>query len=1676
VLTARGNTIRNLHSYGGSGSDATANGFTITGGELISTGNTVTTLQCGIHVRGVAATGATVTMTGDILASLTSSSTGSTRMAYGISATSTALTVTGCSISGVTIGNTHAAGIFVSGGSAQVHGNSIADITCSGGGTGTLASGIHVVNAPVTAASNTVTDIHSGGSGDGGPVGILVENTGSAHAVALRGNTVHTLVNTRTSQITQAAGIRATLTGSDNTIERNLVHSVRLSTSTAGANLIQGIHLVAGTGTVRNNMVRLGIDETGASITSPWVTRGIHVEGGVFSVLHNSVYIGGTGVTGGSSFALLSDVTGTRDYRNNILFNARSNGSGGGSHYAIGVNSNLTGLASDHNCLYVSGTGGVLGRQGSTDRTTLSAWQSGTGKDANSISINPVFINATGNASAVDLHIDFHGAGALELSWGGATGTDVPLDFDETARKDIPDIGADELWLDPAFELDCDLSEIDSLLVQGDVKNGHHCLTNNPTVNTGGDYDNKYSLQSFWEPNANTPVITIPIAVHIFHDGSFTGTYPDHSSTVTALQRSVNWINATYAGGHAPSAPQVWHTTSMNPKVRFELGGVFFYGSTGLETDCDMNAKIAHVRSVDADRLKYVGVYSIPITTTCGSSGLFPFPNWHQQAGLSAAGLDGESGIQLSLGFSRIHPFQNALVMSHALGHCLDLLHVYQPDVPDCCRETCTFSDREYVSDIFGQQPGGSCWYPTCGGLDPFDPSNTVTNNIMNGCAIEPPNGYWISDLQAARMHRALAVKSVKDHALDAWGPQPLVVSQDETWDWEMRLYQDVVVEPGVTLTLTCRLEMPTAGRIIVQPGAHLVIDGGIVTTARYSETFWAGVVVLGVTSQVQAPVGGVFSQGRVTMINGAVIEHARVGIRVGDPSDPGSHGGIVRVQGAPGPPPAEPLWGGIFRNCQVGVEFLPYRSIHPSMGIFITNASRFGFARFIVDDDYRGGNDLFRAHVRLNDVNGVGFSACHFENGMQAATLASQLGYGIHSLDAHFGVNRHCAVGVAYGERCPPGDITPSIFIGLDHGIHALGGNSSGWSFWVDECRFENNVIGVYARQATHTMVRNDFLIGGRNVTLDGDFYRHFKDHRGIFSNMCHETFRVEENDLAKTPNATPDASGIVVANSGGENQQVYRNTGSGLDHGYIGEGDCYWGAVEPNVGLQFLCNKNVGNRRNFWARPIEQDLRPDLHSIRHLQGWPADAGNRFDQETTPPLDESDFMVRTIPSITYMMSTDPDTHPEDYTNYPPNNPQPWGRLYKFTAFQTHACASRYVIVAGPELTGGGERSDPADSLRTAFTEAKAAYFHTGDSLASRMDGGDTQGMVALLATSFTVDPEEIRDTLLALAPYVSTTVLMELVQSEILPDSMLTEVLMANPDATRWPGFMHWALNEAPTPLAEAVADSVRASWQNWTERTELRAIAGGHHADMSLAAQLLQDIYRRDSLGLPMDSVLALWQRYPGRTARYAEAWTLMGLGDDAGAYAVVDALEADTTGERDRTLALIALVGDVWGNGRSMMQLDSAEVAQLQVLAEEHGQAAGRAQNILCFGYGICYPVHSGGEDEEEARPGPERKSLRSARDDKEEAPIAGPSALRLFPNPTNGTVTFKYDAVAPMDKAHIVVRDAVGREVARLPLGGANQLTWDARNARPGTYLVELLTEAGRVAVQRLVVKP
>ena len=127
----------------------------------------------------------------------------------------------------------------------------------------------------------------------------------------------------------------------------------------------------------------------------------------------------GVYITNGSNITLRN---------NNII------ASGGG--YALNYGSGVSNISSNYNNLYTSGTN--LGVINSSNRTNLAAWQTSSGGDANSLSIDPVYTSTT------DLHIN----NAL-LNNAGISITGITKDIDGDARHaTTPDIGADEMGSD----------------------------------------------------------------------------------------------------------------------------------------------------------------------------------------------------------------------------------------------------------------------------------------------------------------------------------------------------------------------------------------------------------------------------------------------------------------------------------------------------------------------------------------------------------------------------------------------------------------------------------------------------------------------------------------------------------------------------------------------------------------------------------------------------------------------------------------------------------------------------------------------------------------------------------------------------------------------------------------------------------------------------------------------------------------------------------------------------------------------------------------------------------------------------------------------------------------------------------------------------------------------------
>ncbi|MEP7264286.1 MAG: hypothetical protein ABI772_07310, partial [Bacteroidota bacterium] len=411
---------------------------------VISTGTTSGTLINGIRIGGGilsnAISGNTI---GYISGNMTGNTSAHTINAILLNGGTTTLSITGNTILNLTSGTSTTTAT----GAAQVIGISTT-----------------VTNVTPTITGNSIHDLYnfavSGNTGASSSVmGINLSGTGISTACNISNNTIYNLRSTATSTSTSFApsihGIFLNSgTGATVTANANFIHSFSVpnwipSGTTTGNPVFAGITTNTGaTATLTNNMIRLGVDGSGNSVTQPVSFRGINrsATSGTFNIYNNSIYIGGTGVsastTNTQTAALHRAGTATADdIRNNIFANVRENATTGFKNYSIylGTNSALT---LDFNVYQFNGTTtNLFSFNGTADVPVFSpAWVTG---DINSYSGNPQYLTPAGTSATVDLHIN--PAVSTPVEQGGFPFATVLTDYDNDTRSAFTptDIGAD---------------------------------------------------------------------------------------------------------------------------------------------------------------------------------------------------------------------------------------------------------------------------------------------------------------------------------------------------------------------------------------------------------------------------------------------------------------------------------------------------------------------------------------------------------------------------------------------------------------------------------------------------------------------------------------------------------------------------------------------------------------------------------------------------------------------------------------------------------------------------------------------------------------------------------------------------------------------------------------------------------------------------------------------------------------------------------------------------------------------------------------------------------------------------------------------------------------------------------------------------------------------------------
>ncbi|HRK82343.1 MAG TPA: MopE-related protein [Saprospiraceae bacterium] len=284
-----------------------------------------------------------------------------------------------------------------------------------------------------------------------GSRGILISYSASTAGVGsatIRNNDIRVGDYGATGYSTTIAGIEVGTVNAGLIIDRNNIHDINQPSS--GGYGAHGIYITGSTSTsgvtMTNNFIRdckMVVYQT--STTSTFIPTGVFFTAGATNVVldHNTIVIGtqlGSGANF-SSFCVNSSVSGVTfaSVRNNILVNTHNSTSA--YCFYTAATSNISGGTVNNNDYYVTGSASV-GYYNSATRSTLSAWQTATGKDAASVSVSPPFVSAT------DLHIQTSPAPpAVPLFQTGDAGTGVTVDYDNESRATPPCIGADEFVL-----------------------------------------------------------------------------------------------------------------------------------------------------------------------------------------------------------------------------------------------------------------------------------------------------------------------------------------------------------------------------------------------------------------------------------------------------------------------------------------------------------------------------------------------------------------------------------------------------------------------------------------------------------------------------------------------------------------------------------------------------------------------------------------------------------------------------------------------------------------------------------------------------------------------------------------------------------------------------------------------------------------------------------------------------------------------------------------------------------------------------------------------------------------------------------------------------------------------------------------------------------------------------
>ncbi len=807
---------------------------------------------------------------------------------------------------------------------------------------------------------------------------------------------------------------------------------------------------------------------------------------------------------------------------------------------------------------------------------------------------------------------------------------------------------------------------------------------------------------------------------------------------------------------------------------------------------------------------------------------------------------------------------------------------------------------------------------------------STANDTIYSIAANQP----FLDSLGAGRLDAGAAL-----HLADSlYKPRDyhILTGQTITWDINKYVKNEIAIDSGAVLTIQATALFNKNAGITVKRGGKLIVDGGKLTSACSCE-MWDGIDLWGnrgLDQYTQA------NQGVAIFENGAIVENALVAI------------GTMR----PKPEEDDDLWGyeqdytggiieatnAIFRNNQKAGLILPYENHNPNTNAIADNRSHFDNCVFETTDDYADSTITFTCFVDLQDVRGVRFIGCIFQNTQTGGIPREALGIGIYSVGASIYVKEGCV-----NNNVPCTQILPSTFSNLNYGIKALGTDPVK-TISVDKSVFSNNYTGIYLGSIQLASITRDTFEVRSSLPESNSVAG------GLYLNECHY-YMVTENyfysGYAVNYQTQAKSVGVAVNNSNlgayiDCNNEIYNNRFEKLNFGIMPMNKNRSNTNGEN-GLLLRCNDFIFP--NQYDIAVTLDTATSNKGIKYSQGsnvqvTTAPAGNTFSyswQAFSQPY-YSDFFNQGENLIYWYHLYGGNTKPQ-YCS-----PSVDTQYVAVQYFKTLSCPS--ILSSG----SGGEIED----LIVLKEEYGQQIDSVSDLLSMLVDGGDTPGTETLIQSSSPQQTLLVRNDLLSKTPYLSDTVIMKAASKEdVLPPAIITEILSANPQAGKSDTVVQ-ILENRIIPLSDEQMQSIEEGSWIIGARESLEARKAGFQSAYNEVLNRILTHYKNDSLNpAASDSLTGFLGAENQLWARYSQAFEYLSRGDTVNACTVlatipvVFPLSNRELLDHQRYEVYFGLVTALLRQGRGITEADSLQIQTISSLYNESDGLIGcYARNLL------------------------------------------------------------------------------------------------------------------------------